>query len=725
MAFNFSAYGLVVKSSDAPTEDIIDFSPPGLVVDTALLDEAVHSNHARGQLFSLGEGMGNRFLITGVTVRKSSTQTFTGDQLTMRIFKGTSSQWLTGTGHSSAEDGDDYYVGTSVTELGSERFDLWGTIEDNEYVTFEFFAPVIVEENSDLGFLMTYEQADGSASDRFRHYEHNGIPDSDGNRLSVRTSDHTVTSFRRIQYFVHGIEVVSPTDFSPLADALPACVSIVEGGDVTLVPDIDVGAGATFEWFEEVVDGAAVPISWATSASFPATGVTEESRLWVRITDGLDVFVSGIVELQPTRNLWTYVDAQTSQSDVTGYTTLGDGQVIVPEDLGSLDWTQSPAINQGDNAWANRGYGNGGTVLEAWSGEDAPILKTVLTGLEPNEVYQISGYFWTRLDQRWDIGLGLLATDPYHRFSTRACHLGDFNTDVSGTFFDAGRFGLAGVKIREDDLYFQEIVLTVADADENGELSVLINDVPGNGGRTWYDGLGYRLAPLSHRVGGGVTQTSFGASVGGTTGALKVVISPPEIGARWNLAPSEPDALFGLESEDTLSSIAASSEPKILVLSEVEGYLIPQSAEIEIVAGETVVVTYEYAPESLPLTKEEIWLLNSFGELGREGTQDWEEDFDGDGRSNRVEFLAGTDPDQDDDFFKLDKTGIEGGLFRAEFLGKGERSYCLERLNLETLVWEPVQGQETGSLLSGGSIELQDTVSGEDKGLFRVTVDFP
>ncbi|MGJ8651113.1 MAG: sialate O-acetylesterase [Opitutaceae bacterium] len=187
----------VTTSPTAPTTNILISDGTG-TIDTGLFDEAVNANHARGQAFSLPAGSETGYEITAITIKKSNTQAYSNDAIVLRIFEGTTAQWNPGTGHSTGTDGGDYYVDTSVTPLHTEVFTLNGTFTDDDYVTFTLSQPIIVNEDSDFGFFMTYHQVGGSQGD-FRHLENNN-----GGRLSITTTSHG-TAARGLHYFVQGL----------------------------------------------------------------------------------------------------------------------------------------------------------------------------------------------------------------------------------------------------------------------------------------------------------------------------------------------------------------------------------------------------------------------------------------------------------------------------------------------------------------------------------------
>lgn len=191
--------GLVSTSTTAPAEGIIDFSASG-ATQTSLFDEEANDNHARGQVFTLPNGPGSDYLVTGITIKKSATQTFSGDSLTLHLYEGSEEQWTSGTGHSTDTDEDNYYAGTTVTPLHSESFTLDGTITGGDYVTFTFGTPIAVSEDSDFGFFMTYDQSEESSESAFVHFENS----AGGGRTSISSASHTISGSRRLVYYIHG-----------------------------------------------------------------------------------------------------------------------------------------------------------------------------------------------------------------------------------------------------------------------------------------------------------------------------------------------------------------------------------------------------------------------------------------------------------------------------------------------------------------------------------------
>ena len=205
----------VTVSSTAPVDDILSSNNSGGTW-TNLFDEDRSEDHARGQLFSLPDGVAGGYEITAITVNKNGNQTFSNDTLTMRLFEGTQMQWDSGSGHDTSTDGSNYYVGTTVSPIHTEAFTLNGTINNGQYVTFQFTTPVIVNEDSNFGFLMTYDESTdgegGTSPDFFKYNE-----GSTGGRISITTSDHRVSS-RHIRYLVSGHPIDADTDNDGLSD---------------------------------------------------------------------------------------------------------------------------------------------------------------------------------------------------------------------------------------------------------------------------------------------------------------------------------------------------------------------------------------------------------------------------------------------------------------------------------------------------------------------------
>lgn len=202
-------------------------------------------------------------------------------------------------------------------------------------------------------------------------------------------------------------------------------------------------------------------------------------------------------ELAPPPAGFTYVDA-------TGTNTVRrDGQPFSPAAQGNTTI---------DNNWETRLYGNGGNVYEAGAdgAEDAPMLVTTLSGLTPNTEYVLHGYFWDASTGNWRFKASANAT-RIHDNGTPTNLADDFlptnplthfasDSNAAGTATQAALAStvsfVANPLFTESDRRLMRAVLGTATSDANGEIKVHIDDLAGVAldQRTWYDGLGYRVA---------------------------------------------------------------------------------------------------------------------------------------------------------------------------------------------------------------------------------------
>jgi hypothetical protein len=201
----------------------------------------------------------------------------------------------------------------------------------------------------------------------------------------------------------------------------------------------------------------------------------------------------------------TYVDA-----DPNANTTLADGT--------ALPGLATSAT--ADNQWDLRGFANGATIFASndAGGEDAPRIRTTISGLTPGQDYTISAYFWGADNQLWRGRVGL-ADGAGELQGYNSSHFvgssfvpmtevadGSNGDDVDNpgpvTTADAGGVENGGyfagsVLASESDRFLAEVGLGVATADANGEIWVYVDDLANtsNANRTWYDGVGYEVVP--------------------------------------------------------------------------------------------------------------------------------------------------------------------------------------------------------------------------------------
>ncbi len=206
----------------------------------------------------------------------------------------------------------------------------------------------------------------------------------------------------------------------------------------------------------------------------------------------------------------TYVDA-----DPATNTTLADGSPFVP----------NPLNDGSDNNWSNRPFANGGTIFStndvSVAGlEDGPMLRTTIGGLLPGFEYLVYSYCWNASGSSdvWRLRSKVDTSQPapdIQGYNTRHFPTSSFlpstglafdapigpqqilglNYDAAGLETD-GHF-TAPVLIQEGNRWMYEVPLGIHLADGNGEIHVYVDDLANTAtnNRTWYDGVGYELAP--------------------------------------------------------------------------------------------------------------------------------------------------------------------------------------------------------------------------------------
>lgn len=257
--------------------------------------------------------------------------------------------------------------------------------------------------------------------------------------------------------------------------------------------------------------------------------------------------VAAIAALLPAQI--TYVDA-----DLSTNTTLADGTPYSPP-VGTLTGSGT------DNEWLLRPYANGGTILSSHdvtgSNENAPMLRTRLSGLIPGFTYRLYSYWWSN-GQYWRGRSMPAATQPPTTPSLPGYNTVHFSTsgfkpmqplaagavvgssqNTLGLSYDAAGMETSGhftapVMIVEGNRTMYETVLGEFTSNALGEIDVYIDDLQGsqpNSNRTWYDGVGYEWAPLPYGLNCGQGEI-------GLSGA-------PHVNANYsvNLTNGDPNAL--------------------------------------------------------------------------------------------------------------------------------------------------------------------------------------
>jgi hypothetical protein len=114
------------------------------------------------------------------------------------------------------------------------------------------------------------------------------------------------------------------------------------------------------------------------------------------------------------------------------------------------------------------------------------------------------------------------------------------------------------------------------------------------------------------------------------------------------------------------------------------------------------------------------WEVAYFGNLSRNGSAD----FDGDGASERQEFLAGTDPTNGGSVFRvITVASVSGGNRQIIWSGNPERSYRVEyKDDLGSPTWNVVNGTISWN---GGAASITDTTSSGSPNRFYRAVRLP
>lgn len=184
-----------------------------------------------------------------------------------------------------------------------------------------------------------------------------------------------------------------------------------------------------------------------------------------------------------------------------------------------------------DNNWEERtGFASGGNIFESGgeTAENAPEIRTTLTGLEPGAAYSIYVHFWdgSGSDPDWNIRAGFSSNPDANPLFANPGDAADIGA-TPGVLASTLTYDVPPTVFVEADRTMYAGLVGTAIANEAGEIAVYIDDLPssiGPNNRTWYDGLSYWrvidpligptvITPATAPVGGSVEIT---ASVTGT-----------------------------------------------------------------------------------------------------------------------------------------------------------------------------------------------------------------
>lgn len=185
----------------------------------------------------------------------------------------------------------------------------------------------------------------------------------------------------------------------------------------------------------------------------------------------------------------TYLDAT---SGAGGNTTLSDGSLFEPPLNGTTG---------ADNRWEQRtSFASGGTVYESGgeAAEDAPELRTTITGLTPGGSYTVYAHFWdgSGTGPNWTLRAGFTSDAGNHVIFANpdaAATLGAVEAAPASSL----DYATAPTVFTEGDrtMFAGRVGTTTADA--SGEIQVFLDDLPSTNGpnlRSWFDGLSHEPA---------------------------------------------------------------------------------------------------------------------------------------------------------------------------------------------------------------------------------------
>lgn len=155
-----------------------------------------------------------------------------------------------------------------------------------------------------------------------------------------------------------------------------------------------------------------------------------------------------------------------------------------------------------DNNWEQRTvFGANGNIFEAGGevAENAPELRTLITGLTPGASYSVYANFWDGSGPApdWNVRAGFASNPGANVIFANPADALDLAA-TSGVLASSLTYSTAPTVFTQADRTLYAGLLGIGIANASGELSVFIDDMPsliGANNRTWYDGVSYAAVP--------------------------------------------------------------------------------------------------------------------------------------------------------------------------------------------------------------------------------------
>lgn len=187
---------------------------------------------------------------------------------------------------------------------------------------------------------------------------------------------------------------------------------------------------------------------------------------------------------------FAYLDAT---SGVSGNTTLANGSLFSPPLNGTTG---------ADQNWEQRTtFGSSGNIFEAGGevAENAPEIRTLISGLTPGASYTVYAHFWdgSGTAPDWNVRAGFSSNPGANTLFANPADAADLSA-TAAVLASSLTYGTAPTLFTEVDRTMYAGLVGVGVANGSGELFVYIDDLPsaiGANNRTWYDGVSYSLVP--------------------------------------------------------------------------------------------------------------------------------------------------------------------------------------------------------------------------------------